>query len=171
MDVSLAGRTALVTGTTGEIRHGIARELARPGAFVAVNSRTPERVVDAIGRLAREVPIGPRRRRFVRAGLADPGRDDPLRKTRTALPAVPRGVAEKVAATCATVNAVVPGPTLSEGAGTSCARWRRPDPRRISRRSAAPSSASMVAYICSPATSATTGAVLRVDGGVVQAIV
>jgi NAD(P)-dependent dehydrogenase (short-subunit alcohol dehydrogenase family) len=31
--------------------------------------------------------------------------------------------------------------------------------------------ASMVAYICSPAASATSGAALRVDGGVVRSIV
>jgi NAD(P)-dependent dehydrogenase (short-subunit alcohol dehydrogenase family) len=31
--------------------------------------------------------------------------------------------------------------------------------------------ASMIAYLCSPAASATTGAALRVDGGVVRSII
>ncbi|MGO4572484.1 SDR family NAD(P)-dependent oxidoreductase [Microvirga sp. 2TAF3] len=109
--------------------------------------------------------------------------------TKTAQLAVSRGLAETVAGTGVTVNAVLPGPTLSEGVGefmrTMASQSGETDLEAMGRafiRENRPTSllgrlitpdeiASMVAYICSPAASATTGAALRVDGGVVRAIV
>jgi NAD(P)-dependent dehydrogenase (short-subunit alcohol dehydrogenase family) len=109
--------------------------------------------------------------------------------TKTAQLAVARGLAESVAATGVTVNSVLPGPTLSEGvagfmkqmvtkggdadldaAGRAFIREHRPT-SLLGRLSSVDEVATMVAYICSPAASATSGAALRCDGGVVRSII
>ncbi len=107
--------------------------------------------------------------------------------TKTAQLAVARGLAETLAGTGITVNSVLPGPTASEGVRgfvERMARDRGVDVAVVEReffRSARPSSllgrftrpeevAAMIAYVCSARASATTGAALRVDGGVVRAI-
>jgi NAD(P)-dependent dehydrogenase (short-subunit alcohol dehydrogenase family) len=59
MEVSLAGRRAIVTGSTfsrSNIGYAIARRLAEAGASVIVNGRSPDRVDDAAESLRREVP-------------------------------------------------------------------------------------------------------------------
>ncbi|MEV6740752.1 SDR family oxidoreductase [Streptomyces sp. NPDC051104] len=56
MQIDLKGRTALVTGSTQGIGAAIAAGLARAGARVGVNGRTPQRVDDSIAQLAQEVP-------------------------------------------------------------------------------------------------------------------
>lgn len=108
--------------------------------------------------------------------------------TKTAQLAISRGLAETTAGTNVTVNTVLPGPTESEGVATFVEQMAAS--QKISRqevekeffRSVRPTSllqrfatvgevAAMVAYVCSPVSSATNGAALRVDGGVVQAIV
>ena len=108
--------------------------------------------------------------------------------TKTAQLAIARGLAETTAGTNVTVNSVLPGPTESEGVEQFVEQMA--SARKISRaeiekeffRSVRPSSllkrfarteevAAMVAFICSPLSSATNGAAVRVDGGVVQAIV
>jgi NAD(P)-dependent dehydrogenase (short-subunit alcohol dehydrogenase family) len=107
--------------------------------------------------------------------------------TKTAQVAVARGLAESVAGTGVTVNSVLPGPTASEGVTTFVAdmgRARGVDaatvereffqtvrPSSLIKRFATPDEvAAMVAYVCSGLASATTGASLRVDGGVIRAI-
>jgi NAD(P)-dependent dehydrogenase (short-subunit alcohol dehydrogenase family) len=107
--------------------------------------------------------------------------------TKTAQIALARGLAETLAGTGVTVNSVLPGPTDSEGVGTfvrdlaSRAQIGMDEMERRFFQTARPSSllqrfitpeevANMVVYVCSPAASATTGAALRVDGGVVRAI-
>jgi len=108
--------------------------------------------------------------------------------TKTAQLAVARGLAETLAGTQVTVNSVLPGPTRSEGVGTfvaTVARDRGVDASVVEReffKTARPSSilkrlttpaevAALIAFVCSAQSSATTGAALRVDGGVVRAIV
>ena len=108
--------------------------------------------------------------------------------TKTAQLAVARGLAETLAATGVTVNCVLPGPTASEGVGqfvTQMAAARGSDaptvvreffatarPSSLLKRFATPDEvAAMIVYVCSARASATTGAALRVDGGVVRAIV
>jgi NAD(P)-dependent dehydrogenase (short-subunit alcohol dehydrogenase family) len=77
------------------------------------------------------------------------------------------------------VNAVLPGPTLTEGVAemlkgsdqTATAFVRANRPSSIIGRPAKPEEvASMMVYACAPQASATTGAALRVDGGVVETI-
>jgi len=107
--------------------------------------------------------------------------------TKTAQIALARGLAETTAGTGVTVNSVLPGPTRSEGVGQfvqDLARGRGTDAAAVEAdffRTARPSSllkrfatpeevAALVAYVCSPRSSATNGAALRVDGGVVRSI-
>jgi NAD(P)-dependent dehydrogenase (short-subunit alcohol dehydrogenase family) len=107
--------------------------------------------------------------------------------TKTAQLAVSRGLAESCAGTGVTVNAVLPGPTRSDGVveffaklakeqGVSEAEMEREfiaknRPSSLIRRLATVDEvANMVTYVCSPQASATTGAALRVDGGVVRSI-
>lgn len=105
--------------------------------------------------------------------------------TKTAQLAVSRGLAEAVAGTGITVNCVLPGPTRSRGVGEfvealaarqqkSFAEFEREffekvRPTSLIKRFATPEEvASLVTYVASPLSSGTTGAALRVDGGVVK---
>jgi NAD(P)-dependent dehydrogenase (short-subunit alcohol dehydrogenase family) len=105
--------------------------------------------------------------------------------TKTAQLAVSRGLAESLAGTGITVNCVLPGPTLSRGVGDFVASlgeaqgksredverefFRTMRPTSLIKRFATPDEvATMVAYVASPLASATTGAALRVDGGVIK---
>ena len=105
--------------------------------------------------------------------------------TKAAQIAVSRGLAELTAGTGVTVNSVLPGPTRSRGvgdfvaemavaAGTTPAEvekefFQTARPTSLLKRFANPEEvASMVAYVASPLSSATNGAALRVDGGVVK---
>ncbi len=108
--------------------------------------------------------------------------------SKTAQLALARGLAKRVAGSGVTVNSVLPGPTLSDGVadmlkdevertGKSLESVMADfvvehRPSSIIRRAATVEEvANMVVYVCSPQASATTGAALRVDGGVVDDII
>jgi NAD(P)-dependent dehydrogenase (short-subunit alcohol dehydrogenase family) len=105
--------------------------------------------------------------------------------TKTAQLAVARGLAEAVAGTGITVNSVLPGPTRSRGVADFVETLAKTEnktfaefeleffktvrPTSLIKRFATPEEvASLVTYVASPLASATTGAALRVDGGVIK---
>jgi NAD(P)-dependent dehydrogenase (short-subunit alcohol dehydrogenase family) len=107
--------------------------------------------------------------------------------TKAAVIAVARGFAEAVARTGVTVNTVLPGPTFSAtadavldelaqaGAESREAAGRRmiadEYPTSLLGRFTRPEEiASLVVYLASDHATATTGAVMRADGGIVRAI-
>ncbi|CAN5410025.1 hypothetical protein BH10PSE15_BH10PSE15_08260 [soil metagenome] len=107
--------------------------------------------------------------------------------TKTAYLTISRGLAKRAAGTGVTVNAILPGPTLSEGLVALLEGERAKSGKAIDEvardfiRAERPSSiiqrpapveevASLAVYVASPLASAITGAALRVDGGVVEAI-
>jgi NAD(P)-dependent dehydrogenase (short-subunit alcohol dehydrogenase family) len=108
--------------------------------------------------------------------------------TKTAQLALARGLAEITAGSDVTVNSVLPGPTRSEGVeqfihGLAKDQNTTPEqvekeffektrPSSLIRRFASTSEvAALVTFIASPLSSATNGAALRVDGGVVRSII
>ena len=106
--------------------------------------------------------------------------------TKTMQIALARGLAETTKGTGVTVNSVLPGPTRSEGVeefikkmagGKSAADvekdfFEKTRPSSLLQRFATVEEvANLVAYVASPLSSATNGAALRVDGGVVRSIV
>jgi NAD(P)-dependent dehydrogenase (short-subunit alcohol dehydrogenase family) len=263
MDLQLSGNRALVTGSTAGIGYAIAVELAREGAIVIVNGRTPERVATAVERIRTEVagadvsgvaadlgtaygvesllrqcpkadilvnnlgifdPVpfedipdaewqrffeinvmsGVRLSRhylprmkaadwgrivFIssESGINPPGEMVHYGMTKAAQLSVSRGLAQLTAGTGVTVNAVLPGPTHSEGVaeffskiaatqGVDLAEAERrffaeARPTSLLKRFIEPAEvAAMVAYVCSPRAAATNGAALRVEGGIVSSM-
>jgi len=263
MNIDLAGKTALISGSTSGIGFAIARGLAQAGAEVVINGRTQGNVDKAVSKLLKDsakakvrgvaadvsdakgcdllvaaVPVvdilvnnagifepkdffdipdndwgrffevnilsGVRLSRAYMKGMLqrDWGRivfissESALQipkemihygVTKTAQLAVSRGLAELTKGTGVTVNAVLPGPTMSEGAqefvaslarqsgqdeataAASFIKQHRPT-SLIERFASVEEVANMVVYVCSRQASATNGAALRVDGGVVQSI-
>jgi NAD(P)-dependent dehydrogenase (short-subunit alcohol dehydrogenase family) len=108
--------------------------------------------------------------------------------TKTAQLSISSGLAETTKGTNVTVNSVLPGPTLSEGVTDFVANMGkqknistqqvekeffenvRPS-SLIQRFATSEEVASMVCYVASTLASATNGAALRVDGGVVRSII
>src|SRR5258706_1214088 len=107
--------------------------------------------------------------------------------TKTAQIAVARGIAESVAGTGVAVNSIIAGPTASEGVGSfveAIAKQQNKSKGQIEKEffeHVRPSSllkrlatvdevAALATYVASELSSATNGAALRVDGGVVRAI-
>ncbi len=264
MDLQLAGKRALVTGSTSGIGFATARLLAAEGAEVIVNGRGRAGVAAAVERLQAAVPGAKVTgiaadissvtgcETLVAAcpdvdilvnnmGIFDPKPFEEIpdedwfnffetnvmsgvRLTRSYLPAmkarnwgrvvfissesgvcppaemvhygmtkaaqlsVARGLAETCTGSGVTVNSVLPGPTRTEGVATFFGRlaeeqgvsveeaerafFANARPTSIIKRLIDPAEvAAMVAYVCSPLSSATQGAALRVEGGVVRSMV
>jgi len=107
--------------------------------------------------------------------------------SKTADIAVARGLAKRMAGTSVTVNSVLPGPTLSEGVDAMLAdeQTKTGLPLEeiasafvkqhrgssiIQRAASVEEVANLVTYLASPFASATTGASVRVDGGVIDTL-
>ena len=107
--------------------------------------------------------------------------------TKTMQVALARGLAETTPATSVTVNSILAGPTRSEGVEqfiADVARTKGITPDEIEKdffRTVRPSSllqrfatieevAALVAFVASPLSSATNGAALRVEGGLLRSI-
>jgi len=107
--------------------------------------------------------------------------------TKTAQLSIARGLAQLTRGTAVTVNSVLPGPTMSEGvetfvkdlaqqngqsveaAAANFVKQHRPT-SLLQRFASVEEVANMVVYVASKQASATNGAALRVDGGVVNFI-
>src|ERR1700726_2264352 len=107
--------------------------------------------------------------------------------TKAAQLAVSRGLAELTRGTAVTVNSVLPGPTLSEGvetfvknlakqngqseaeAAANFVKQHRPT-SLLQRFASVDEIANMVVYVASKEASATNGAALRAEGGIINSI-
>ena len=107
--------------------------------------------------------------------------------SKTAQLAVARGLAQRARGTGVTVNSVLPGPTMSEGvadlvkelasqtgqsldeASANFVRQYRPS-SLLQRFASVEEIANMVIYVASKEASATDGAALRVEGGIINSI-
>ncbi|HEY3863920.1 MAG TPA: SDR family oxidoreductase [Verrucomicrobiae bacterium] len=258
MNLELADKLALVSGSTKGIGLAIATGLAREGARVIINGRTEKSVSEALAeirqknpgaklegfagdlssapvvdKLARQFPevemlvnnlgiFEPKPfeqisdeqwRRFFEvnvlsgvrlsrvylpkmkqknwgriifisseSGIQTPKEMIHYGMTKTAQLALSRGLAETCAGTAVTVNAILPGPTRSDGVdefvkqmsgGKPFAEFEKEfftsvRPTSLLKRFASTEEvANLVVYVCSPLSSATNGAALRVDGGTV----
>lgn len=108
--------------------------------------------------------------------------------TKTAQLAISRGLAETCAGTGITVNAVLPGLTLSEGVAEFVQKMGGDESKSIEQRAAefvrehrptsilqraatAEEVANMCVYLCSRQAAATTGAAVSVDGGTRRSVI
>lgn len=263
MDLQLAGKSAIITGSTAGIGFAIATELAREGVRVIINGRTLAGVQAAVARLQKLVagaeidgvaadlatlagcqaviaacpqadilinnlgifdPVpfesipdrdwqrffdtnvmsGVRLARhylplmkavdwgrivFIssESGVNPPGEMVHYGMTKAAQLSVSRGLAQTAAGTGVTVNAVLPGPTRTEGVTDFFGKlaadqgialdeaerrfFAEARPTSLLKRFIAPSEvAALVAYVCSPRAAATNGAALRVEGGIISSM-
>ena len=107
--------------------------------------------------------------------------------TKTAQLAIARGLAQLTSGTAVTVNSVLPGPTMSEGVETFVKDLARQNGQSVEEAAAnfvkqhRPTSllqrfasvdeiANMVVYVASKQASATNGAALRAEGGIINTI-
>lgn len=107
--------------------------------------------------------------------------------TKAAQLSISRGLAQTCAGTGVTVNAVLPGPTRSEGviefigklaAGQGISNdemerrfFAEARPTSLLKRFIDPAEvAALVTYVCSPRSCATNGAALRVEGGIISSM-
>lgn len=121
------------------------------------------------------------------SGICPPAEMVHYGMSKSAQLSVSRGLAETCAGTNVTVNAVLPGPTRTEGVGeffnklateagqtlaeTETAFFAHARPTSIIKRFIEPQEiAALGTYLCSPRAAATNGAALRAEGGIVRAL-
>ena len=121
------------------------------------------------------------------SGVNPPGEMVHYGMTKAAELSISRGLAQTAAGTGVTVNAVLPGPTRTEGVcdffgklataqGIDLAEAERrffaeARPTSLLKRFIDPAEvAALVAYVCSPRAAATNGAALRVEGGIISSM-
>ncbi len=121
------------------------------------------------------------------SGICPPGDMVHYGMSKSAQLSVSRGLAETCAGTGVTVNSVLPGPTRTEGVGEFFAKlaadanqtlaeaeqtfFTQARPTSLLKRFIDPQEvAALVAYVCSARASATNGAALRVEGGIVRSL-
>ncbi|EIG2128811.1 SDR family oxidoreductase [Escherichia coli] len=191
MTLDLTGKVAVVSGSTSGIGQGIAAGLAKAGVTVVVVGRKQRGVDDAIAAIAAQTPTASLRGVVAdlstEDGVAIPGDMINYGVTKAANLAVSHGLAKRLAGTGVTVNAILPGPTFTDGLKEMladaaaqpgrCAREQADEfvktsrPSSIIQRAAdVEEVANLAVYLASPLSSATTGAALRVDGGVVDTL-
>ena len=191
MKLDLTGKVAVVSGSTSGIGQGIAAGLAKAGATVVVVGRKQRGVDDAMAAIATQTPTASLRGVVAdlstEDGVAIPGDMINYGVTKAANLAVSHGLAKRLAGTGVTVNAILPGPTFTDGlkemladAAAQSGRSAREQadefvktsrPSSIIQRAAdVEEVANLAVYLASPLSSATTGAALRVDGGVVDTL-
>src|SRR5947209_6924741 len=167
MDLGIEGRRALITGSTAGIGFAAGRALVREGAKVVLNGRTQARVDAAVKTLRAEFPGA-----HVGGVAADLGTAAGCEE-----------LVDQVPELDILVNSVgIFQPQqfvaeLGKARGVDRATIEREffataRPSSLIQRFASPDEvAAMIAYVCSALASATTGAALRVDGGVVRSII
>lgn len=121
------------------------------------------------------------------SGINIPGNMIHYGMTKTAMLSVSRGLAELTKSTKVTVNSIIGGPTYSEGVATAVEQLatsqnqpieevkngiiQHLNPTSLLQRFIDPSEiANLAVYLCSPLASATNGAALRADGGMLKSI-
>lgn len=122
------------------------------------------------------------------SGICPPAEMVHYGMTKSAQLSISRALAETCTGTGVTVNAVLPGPTRTEGALEFFGKLARESgrtleqaerdffaqarPTSILKRFVEPAEvAATVAFVCSPRAAATNGAALRADGGVVRSLI
>ena len=176
----LTGKSAVVSGSTQGIGRAIAVGLARAGAAVTVNGRDRERVDRVVAELRGDEFLAGDSAVVIPVEMVHYG------VTKTALLGVSRGFAKTLAATGVTVNAVIAGPTHTEGVEAFVRElvgdelpWEEAQrafiaehrPTSLIGRLIEPEEiAAMCVHLASEGASATTGGALRVDGGFVDTI-
>jgi NAD(P)-dependent dehydrogenase (short-subunit alcohol dehydrogenase family) len=131
--------------------------------------------------------LGADRLRLLGIGDQHPQGHDPLRHDQDGAAGHTRGLAELTAGTDVTVNAVLPGPTRSDGIepfldamaaqegvpvdqlAAEFVKQHRPT-SLLQRFATVDEIANMVVYLCSKEASATNGAPLRVEGGIIRSM-
>lgn len=122
------------------------------------------------------------------SGICPPAEMVHYGMSKSAQLSIARGLAETCVGTAVTVNSVLPGPTRTEGVGefftklaaeaqqslakTEQAFFANARPTSILKRFLEPREiATLVTYLCSPLASATNGAALRAEGGIVRSLI